>query len=89
MARLLKVTWLTLLFVFPCALIANEQAEMMGQMAQKLPVATGEPFSGAEQVFNLGKEHGQLLRAQIIKVYCHVAKCDEAKGKEENPHEQY
>ncbi|MGL1089237.1 hypothetical protein [Vibrio vulnificus] len=80
----MKVSWLILLFFLPCGSFANEQTETEGH---ELPIATGAPFSGADQVFNLGKQHGQLLRAQIVKMYCSVAKCNEAMSKEENQHE--
>ncbi len=84
MVRLLKISWLILLFFLPCGSFADEQIETKGN---ELPIATGAPFSGADQVFNLGKQHGQLLRVQIIKMYCRVAKCDEAMSKEDNQHE--
>ena len=39
-------------------------------------VSPGEPFSGAEQVFTLGKEHGIFLRKKLIKLYCKYFECE-------------
>lgn len=36
---------------------------------------SGQPFSGADQVFQLGSEHGKYVRKWIIEKYCEFMEC--------------